>query len=111
MADEISRGMSDAEPVRTTSGAPAFDSANENSYWKEHYSTRPYAMADRGYDYYQPAYQYGWESAERYRPQPWHAVESDLRTGWDKARGQRTSTWEEVKHAVRDAWDRVTGRV
>lgn len=82
----------------------------EDSFWRDSWSTRPYAVADRGYDYYRPAYRYGHESAGRYQGRQWNDVESDLRTGWDRYEHRGQSTWENVKDAVRDAWDRVTGR-
>jgi hypothetical protein len=64
--------------------------------------------ADRGYDYYRPGYQYGYEAANRYRGRDWNDVESDLRSGWDRFENRSQSTWEHIKDAVRDAWNRVT---
>ncbi|GEM_PF-4063332 len=108
MADEVARGMSSPEAHSANATTGSFDPAAQDAYWRENYSTRPYVMGDRGYDYYRPAYQYGWQSAAQRRGQPWTAAESDLRAGWDRARGSGTSTWDDVKHAVRDAWDRAT---
>src|SRR5579871_2957522 len=106
MADEVARGMSNSEPQGAGSGS--WRPSDEDAFWRQNYSSRPYAAADRGYDYYRPAYQYGWESANQYRGRDWNSVESDLRSGWDRARGGGTSTWEQMKDAVRDAWDRMT---
>jgi hypothetical protein len=66
--------------------------------------------ADRGYEYYQPGYRYGVESATRYRGRNWNDIEGDLRSGWDRFEHRGQSTWENMKDAVRDAWNRVTGR-
>ena len=85
-------------------------SGTEEQYWRSNFSTRPYVNADRGFDFYQPGYRYGYESATRYRGRNWNDVESDLRTGWDKYEHRGQSAWENVKDAVRDAWNRVTGR-
>jgi hypothetical protein len=82
----------------------------EEAYWRDTWSTRPYATADRGFDYYRPAYQYGFESAQRHGGRAWNDVETDLRSGWDRYEHRGESTWEHIKHAVRDAWDRVTNR-
>jgi hypothetical protein len=82
----------------------------EDTFWRDSWSTRPYAVADRGYDYYRPGYRYGYESAARHRGRQWTDVETDLRSGWDRYEHRGQSTWENVKDAVRDAWDRVTGR-
>jgi hypothetical protein len=82
----------------------------EDTYWRENWRARPYAQADRGFDYYQPGYRYGFESASKYRGRKWNDVESDLRSGWDKYEHRGQSTWEHMKDAVRDAWDRVMNR-
>ena len=83
----------------------------EDEYWRNNYRNRPYAGSTHTYDEWQPAYRYGYESAQRYQDRDWNDVEADLRTGWDKYehRGTVRSTWEQVKGAVRDAWDRITG--
>ena len=83
---------------------------DEDMYWRENYRTRPYASAtDRGYDYYQPAYRYGYDAANRYRDRSWNDVESELSRDWSSYEYRGTSTWEQIKDAVRDAWDRMTG--
>lgn len=92
-----------------TTGAGTWDA--EDTFWRSSYNSRPYAKADRDYSHYQPAYRYGWESANRYSGRDWNAVENDLRSGWDRYehRGASKSAWEEVKDAAKDAWDRVRG--
>ena len=86
--------------------------ADEDTYWQGAYASRPYAKADRGYDYYGPGYRYGYESATRHRGRQWNEVESELRSGWEgyEHRGTSQGTWEDIKDSVRDAWDRVTGK-
>lgn len=86
------------------------DWTSEEAYWRTSYASRPYARADRGYDYYQPGYRYGFESANRYKGRNWNEVEGELRSGWDRFEHRGQSAWENVKDAVRDAWDRVTGK-
>jgi hypothetical protein len=84
---------------------------DEESYWRTNWRTRPYASAGSAdYNSYQPAYRYGFESANRYSDREWNDVESDLRTNWNSYEHRGSSTWEQVKDAVRDAWDRVTGQ-
>jgi hypothetical protein len=98
--------------VNPTQGFKATDHqldwGSEDIYWRGAWESRPYAVSDRGYSYYRPAYQYGFESAHRYRGRPWTEVETDLRSGWDRFETAGRSTWEQVKDAVRDAWDRVS---
>ena len=46
-------------------GKAAAESINptiEAKYWRENYSSRPYAHSVMGYEEYAPAYQYGWEN-------------------------------------------------
>ncbi len=94
-----------------TRGSSQTDWASEESYWRNNYSSRPYATADRSFDYYRPGYQYGYESANQMKGRSWTDAENDLRSGWDSYshRGDSRSTWEQIKHSVKDAWDRVTG--
>lgn len=82
----------------------------EDAYWRDSYSTRPYAQG-RTYDEYRPAYQYGWESRGRYADRNWNDAESDLERGWHEAKGKSSLAWNEAKNATRDAWDRVENRL
>jgi hypothetical protein len=102
MADEVARKMSESsERVLTW--------ADEDRYWQDNFRSRPNVTADRDYDYYRPAYRYGFESANRYRGRQWNDVEPDLRSGWDRYEHRGAgSTWENVKDSVKDAWNRVT---
>jgi hypothetical protein len=67
----------------TTTGSSAGDWNSERDWWRDNYSSRPYARADRGFDQYEPGYRYGYESANRYRGRNWNDVEPDLRNGWN----------------------------
>ena len=80
----------------------------EDAYWRENCKSRPYAGTN-DYNYYQPGYRYGYESAQKYSGRNWDQVEGDLRSDWDTYEYRGHSTWENIKSAVRDAWDRVTG--
>ncbi|MGH9887290.1 MAG: hypothetical protein ACREBE_17310 [bacterium] len=80
----------------------------EEAYWRDNWSARTYANADRGFDYYRPAYRYGFESASRTPHRSWDEAESELRIGWDRYEHRGETAWEHVKEAVRDAWHRVT---
>ncbi len=92
---------------------------DQDRYWRESFRSRPYVTADRGYDFYQPAYRYGWESATRHQGKSWSEVEPDLERGWEtfkgggwadfKGQSKVGAAWTDVKDAVRDAWDRMTG--
>jgi hypothetical protein len=87
------------------------DWTGEDTYWRDNYRNRPYVGSQHDYNQWQPAYRYGYESAQRYQNRNWDDVERDLSSGWGtyEHRGSNTSTWEQVKGAVRDAWDRMVG--
>jgi hypothetical protein len=101
-----------AEKSRSTVGGSAssreVDWGAQDAYWRDNYGSRPYAKADRQYQYYQPAYKYGHEAAFLYGGRAWDdEVDHDLERGWDQARGDSSCTWLEVKDAVRDAYERT----
>ena len=79
----------------------------EHEYWRGNYANRPYADADSEYDDYGPAYQYGWESRQKYADKDFDDVEGDLGRNWELAKGKSQLKWEKAKQASRDAWDRV----
>ena len=91
----------------------AVNPEEEDKFWRDNYSTRPYATADRSYDHYRPAYQYGWEARAQHGNRPYDEVENDLATGWDSYRTKSNTSlgWDEAKHATKDAWHRIERRI
>ena len=85
------------------------DWTTEEAYWRTNYATRPYIGTNRDFDYWRPAYRYGYDSGVKYPGRKWDEVENDLKTGWERFEHRSKSTWEQIKDAVRDGWDRVTG--
>lgn len=83
----------------------------EDSYWRDNWESRQSTSADRGYEFYRPAYRYGYESARSNRGRKWDDIESDLRSGWDKDESRGQTAWENIKEAVKDGWNRLAGRV
>ncbi len=87
------------------------DAQSEEEYWREQHATRPYALADRSYEEYQPAYRYGWEARSRVRDRSFDEMEPELERGWVVFRGHSALEWREARPATRDAWDRIDARV
>ena len=56
----------------------------EERWWRDNFSSRPYARAGRDFDYYRGGYRYGFENAARHPNRSWDEVETELRSGWDK---------------------------
>ena len=93
----------------TTTAATGPHWESEDAYWQSAYPERPYARADRGYEYYRSAYRYGVDAAVRYQDREWHEVEPELRRVWDFHDDSSRASWEEMHPAIRDAWDHVRG--
>ena len=83
------------------------DPVVEDAYWRDNYSSRPYASGS-SYDEYQPAYRYGIDSYSKYPDRSFDDVEPELGRNWGNARGQSSLDWERAKHATRDAWQRLS---
>ena len=86
------------------------DWTTESTYWRDNYKTRPYFGVGRDYSYYEPAYRYGYESADRYTGRSWDDVQADLERGWENYTLRGKLAWNEIKDAVRDSWDRAKNR-
>lgn len=111
MADFTKNNAADDPAVNVGISGSVYDIDwdSEDAYWQSAYPERPYARADRSYEYYRDAYRYGADAARRHAGREWHDVEHDLRRDWSAGRDS-TTLWEEMKDAVRDAWDHVRGR-
>jgi hypothetical protein len=79
----------------------------QDHWWRDNYSTLDGLQADRGYDYYDPAFRYGWESAGQHRGRRFADVESNLSTGWSSRPARQDARWEDVRHAVRHSFERA----
>jgi len=97
-------------------GHAAGEAANptvEREYWERTYKTRPYYKSGRTFDYYEPAYRYGWENATKpeFATKSFDETESVLHQRWAAEPGSATRpSWVDSKEAARDAWDRVHPR-
>jgi hypothetical protein len=91
-------------------GTISGDWSNDRNWWQENYTSRPYVSADRRFEDYEPAYRFGYESANRYPGRNFNDIQTDLRSDWNRFEGKTGSTWDSIKDAVHDAWDKVTGQ-
>lgn len=83
-------------------GSP--EAAAHDIYWRRHFAERDYTDSDCGYEYYRPAYRYGWESRGRHPDRDFEEVEPQLESAWDSDR--MGLAWGEARSAVRDAFER-----
>jgi hypothetical protein len=88
----------------------ALDPTVEARYWRDNYHRRPYYEPGSDYSAYEPAYRYGWESANdpTYRDLGFDDAEPRLASGWSNRSSDRP--WDRSREAVRDAWDRARRR-
>ena len=82
----------------------------EDLFWREAYSTRPYVTAGAKYETYQPAYTYGIESYSSNPQTSFDKIEPSLAQDWNNRRGTSTLEWNDAKPAARDAYDRLYAR-
>ena len=92
--------------------AEMIDPTQEDAYWRDNYTSRPYVDSNLTYDDdYRPAYLYGVDSYTQYSDRDFDEIESDLGRGWDNAKGNSRLTWERAKAATKDSWRRVSDTV
>jgi hypothetical protein len=92
------KGVANADPVA------------EDTYWRDNYSSRPYASG-ASYDEFGPAYRYGVDSYAKYQGRSFDDVDADLSRDWGSTRGKSSLDWERARPAARDAWQRLSDRV
>lgn len=107
--DTITSGDQKGAGLESTTRRPSLDDAPQDSYWRKSFAARKYTDPDRGYEYYRPAYRYGWEAGARKEDRQFDTVEDDLRDGWERRRTGNEPDWDEARPAIRDAWHRAGG--
>ncbi|HET6545404.1 MAG TPA: hypothetical protein VFG55_01505 [Rhodanobacteraceae bacterium] len=87
--------------------AEAVDPTAEEAYWNENYAGRPYVKEGVAYEYYRPAYRFGWEARVLHPDKSWDEVRPTLQQYWTGDPANFELPWEDAEGAVRDAWDRI----
>lgn len=95
---ERDQGPYAAERLEYDEDYPTFDED-----FRSHYA-ETYVGGEHGYNYYQPAYYYGYSLAHdnEYRNQDWTAVAPNARRDWEHEHPE--SSWDQVEDAVHHAW-------
>jgi uncharacterized protein (TIGR02271 family) len=77
--------------------------------FRQHYQTQ-YTNYGRDYDYYDPAYRYGYSlgSDQRFHNYDWERLEPGIREDWE--RGGYSGSWDDVRDAVRYGWESTRRR-
>ncbi len=98
------------QPVQTTGagteGRHRFEDYEAD--FRRHYETT-YARTGKPYDYWSPAYRYGYTLATdpRHRGRDWAAIETEARHDWQT---RHQGNWDESKDAVYYVWNHLRGR-
>ncbi len=88
--------------------AEAINPTIEDEYWRGTYVELLYVETGRNYEYYRPAYRFGWESYSQYANREFDELDETLARGWDTRRGNSQQTWQEAREAARDAFRRAS---
>ena len=91
--------------------AEEIDPTVEAAYWQENYRSRDYINSDLGYETYEPAYRYGYESRSRSPIDDFTSAEPELQRDWEKHRGESKLDWQKARPATEDAWNRANEQV
>ena len=80
------------------------DFADYDEDFRNHYENTYYNRG-YGYDYYLPAYYYGYSLAadEDMAGRSWEEIETEARTEWEQDQDNE-GVWDDIKDAVRHAW-------
>ena len=95
-------------------GAKAGDSIAEavnpteyREHFQREYKNSPHYSAERDWNDYEPAYQYGYQTYGEYRGKRFEDAEPELQRNWDRTRANSRLEWNDAKHAVRDGWHHI----
>lgn len=122
MATGAAAGTLAAGPVGTIVGAAVgavvgglggkavaehFDPTVEADYWREHHAQQSFYSEGQGYEAYEPAYQLGGMSRDKYANKSFEEAEPHLSRDYDAMRGEGHVEWDRARDATRAAWNRI----
>ncbi len=90
--------------------AEAIDPTVEETYWRENFTSRPYATPGASFDEYAPAYRVGVDSYQQNPDRSFDDAEDEMMSDWDTAKGSSKLTWDQARLASRDSWQRLSNR-
>ncbi len=98
-----------AGAVAGNSFVSEFDADEEATYWSNQYQLRPYYRSGTTFADYEPAYRFGWETAQRpeFGRRKFEDIEEELAAEWRRERSAVAGDWKTYRDAVRDAWQRI----
>jgi len=86
---------------------PCADFDTHDTYWRENFSSRPYATEGARYEDYRPAYECAVVCQAKHPNESFADVETKIRRQWEKMRSGSACklNWEQARPAMEDAWN------
>jgi hypothetical protein len=100
----VATGDTEGPGREGTARDPSITMETQDAFWRAHFADRDYVDESRGYEYYRPAYRYGWESRAQHGDRDFEAVAPELERDWDPDTGL---SWGQARPAIRDAYERA----
>jgi len=103
--DAVRRGWEEVKDALDTEA----DYADFESGYRQHYQST-FGNSGREYDWYAPAYRYGYNLAmdERWDDyETWDELEAEARRDWESNNSTLGGTWNDFKDAIRGGWEDV----
>jgi hypothetical protein len=91
--------------------ADAIDTAAEEGYWRQNFSSRPYVKDGSSFEVYGPAYRFGVDSYARLGDHSFEQAEPELEREWERVKGGSQMPWATAKDATRDAWQHASDAI
>jgi len=91
--------------------ADAIDTAAEEGYWRDNFSSQPYVKDGSNFEDYGPAYRFGVDSYARLGDRSFEQAEPELEREWERAKGGSQLSWASARDATRDAWQHVSDAI
>ena len=91
--------------------ADAIDTAAEEGYWRDNFSSRPYVKGGSTFEVYGQAYRFGVDSYARLGNHSFEQAEPELEREWERAKGGSQLPWANARDATRDAWQHVSDAI
>lgn len=85
------------------------DDSDYDGPYRAHYQAN-YGDLDTVFEYFKPAYQYGYSFGSDIRQlesNDWEDVSDKARQGWEAKNDGDSSNWEEFKEAIKHGWERA----
>ena len=83
------------------------DPTDDETYWRENYSDRPYVEPGDPYEKHADAYRYGGEAARTYPDRSFAEVEGDVRSAYAKHPAATSTPYDSARPAIEDAYTRA----